>query len=269
MKPLFNFLKKPIPTYPDNLLQLDYLVFSSHKSGTQTLVHSLISAGFKSRHCHLLENLEIENGQFKSFVKAYHKLNGKKLNIISTFRNPIDRHISSFFQWYGTRPLQRKELQHESETIIFQKSIPELQHQFIDELQNDEHHGKEESIEVFCSELNINPRKLSFDPGKKMGVYENKRFRIYLLRFDLLFGDFEQIFSEITGRKIQQVNQNIGNDKWYADKYLEFKQSLILPEKIIETIFESKKTLIDIFYPGKFDDLVSSAMEKYSVKKNC
>jgi hypothetical protein len=263
--PLFNFLKRSGPTFPEKLLQLDYLIFSSHKSGTQTLVHSLNSSGLKSRHCHLLENIEIEKGQFKSFVRAYNKLNSKKLNIISVFRNPLERHISSFFQWYGTRPLQRKELQHESETMIFIKSVPELQRQFIDELQNDELHGKEESIEVLCGELNINPRKLPFDPDKKMGVYESKKIRIYLLRFDLLFNDFEETISQITGRTINQVNQNMGIEKWYADKYLEFKKTLHVPDDIMRHVFEKRRKLINVFYPGEFDKLVLNAIEKYAV----
>ncbi|MFP4470134.1 MAG: hypothetical protein ACLFPE_05600 [Bacteroidales bacterium] len=244
-------------------MQLDCLVFSSHKSGTQTLVHSLAASGINSRHCHVPENAGLKNGNFETYVKAYYRHNRKKLTIISVFRDPLERHISSFFQWNGTRPLERKEVGDKTETLIFRRNTGELQHQFIAELKNRSFPGREESIEIICDELKIDTGKLVFEIKKKSGLYETKKFRLFLLRFDLLFDDFEQILSTITGKTIRQINQNMGTEKWYAEKYLDFKQTLILPEQIIKDIYEERKSLIEVFYTGKFDELLVLAKTKY------
>ena len=266
LKSLLHIERKQDLTFPEELMKLDYLVFSSHKSGTQTMMHSLVCAGYKCRHCHLLENIDLKEGQFKSYINAYYQQNQKKLDVISVFRNPVERHISSFFQWYGSRPLIKREVHHVSETVIFQKSIHELQEQFINELKSNTLIGREESIFSICDELKINPQKLTFDGSKKIGVYEKKKIRLYLMRFDILFNDFEQILSKITDKPVGQVNKNMGSEKWYADKYLEFKKTLIIPEDIIYGVYKRRKILIDIFYPGKFDDLVHSAKEKYGIR---
>ncbi len=102
----------------NKLLKLDYLIFSSHKTGTQTLTRTLISNGLKCKHCHNLKQIGLQEGLFQSYLERYQKQNNKKLKVITVFRDPIERHISSFFHFYGTRPLRLKELKNESETIL-------------------------------------------------------------------------------------------------------------------------------------------------------
>jgi hypothetical protein len=263
---MFQHIFKTKMRFPDELLNLDYLVFSSHKSGTQTIVHSLVKAGFKSRHCHLPENIGLANGQFKSFVNSYYPKNHIKLSIISVFRDPLERHISSFFQWYGTRPLLRNEAQQPEETIIFQKSLSDLQKQFIHELETHTLNGREDSLDILCKELHLKTHRLKFDTNQKTGIVEGRKFRIYLLRFDLLFGDFNGILENITGKPIQLINQNISAEKWYAEKYRVFKKTLLLPDDIIEKVYHQKQVLMDVFYPGEYRLVVRKAKEKYGVK---
>ena len=42
-----------------SLLDLDFLVFSSHKTGTQTIRNSLRASGYRAVHCHQASHLEL------------------------------------------------------------------------------------------------------------------------------------------------------------------------------------------------------------------
>ncbi len=43
----------------------------------------------------------------------------------------MERHVSSFFQWHGSKPLRLKEVENEFETIIFRYTIEKLQEKFM------------------------------------------------------------------------------------------------------------------------------------------
>jgi hypothetical protein len=141
-------------SFNKNLLELDYLVYSSHKSATQSLTKTLNANGFKSVHCHLLRDIGLNNHSFLEYLDNYLEKNQKKLNIISIFREPIERHISSFFQYYGTRPLVCKEVESMEETIIFQSSLEELQNMFITEIKEKSLKGIRESLFEMADILN-------------------------------------------------------------------------------------------------------------------
>ena len=89
-----------------NLNKIDFLIYSSHKTSTQSLVSILNLNKYKSIHCHHIRNLKVllnKNQQVNKemFIKAllnYININKKKLKIITIIRNPKDRLISSLFQ---------------------------------------------------------------------------------------------------------------------------------------------------------------------------
>lgn len=91
-----------------SLLDLDFLVFSSHKTGTQTIRNSLRASGYSATHCHQVSHLGLCDDDLEGYLDAYFARHSKPLDVITLFREPIDRHISSFFQGYGSRPLNEK-----------------------------------------------------------------------------------------------------------------------------------------------------------------
>jgi hypothetical protein len=59
--------------------QLDYFVFSAHKTGTQTMKHRLTTNGIPTIHCHRLQNhsVKIEPGLFAEFLASNYLISKK------------------------------------------------------------------------------------------------------------------------------------------------------------------------------------------------
>ncbi len=253
--------------FSKELLGLDYLVFSSHKTGTQTLVNTLNKNGFKCRHCHALPQVGLEAGSFGQYIESFFSRNKKKLEVINVFRDPMERHMSSFFQWYGTRPLERNEVSCKEDTIIFKESIPDLQVRFIAELQSETLKGLHESLIEMCQELGLDLEDFCYNESGNFWIYENKFVRIRLLRFDVLFARFVEIMSQLAGVEIVKSDSNRSLSKWYKSKYSEFKETLVLPGDLIEGIYSNKRKMIDMFYFQEYDLHFSQVMDRYGVNE--
>lgn len=249
--------------FSDELLNLDYLIYSSHKTATQSLVATMYRNGFKCKHCHYVQNIGIDSGDFKDYVEQYHVKNKKKLNIISVFREPIERHISSFFQGYGTKPIRLKEVADETETIIYNSSTVQLQKKFISELNDNSLIGVRESLYDLSDELKLDITMLRYDDIKNVGLYETEHCLIHLFRFDILVNNMEMLLSEVSGSSIKKYDENISNSKWYAHFYSDFKSSLVIPRTTIANIYHSKQDLIKLFYAGGFEESLDRAIFKY------
>lgn len=255
--------------YDESFLNLDYFVFSSHKTATQTIINSLKHHNFICQHCHSLydKTMRFEPGGFPDFLEQYYLKNQRKLNIITVFREPIERYVSSFFQWYGDGVVRTKQVQSVADTIINKYSIKELQARLINELISQTHvnAGMLESLDQFCSELNIDMSDLHYDTEKQHGLVEMDHCKLFVLRFDTLINEngLERILSEVTGQPVTQINANLSSSKWYYKIYTEFKTSFKIPRNKIIHIYESKRALLDVFYPGEYDGLLNKALEKY------
>jgi hypothetical protein len=195
----------------------------------------------------------------------YHQNRRQKLQIISVFREPVERHISSFFQWYGSRPLIGKPNMHFTKTLIYKKSIEALQQRFLNEINSQKLHGRHESLFSIRQELNIS--KLNFSEKEKYGRMEGAHYVLHLFRFDQLINDFAALLQKATGQPVVETGKNMGNQKWYAEKHQAFKQSLVLSEETIRLIYEPRKSLINTFYDNGYDQMLKSTLQNYSVKK--
>jgi len=252
--------------FGNHMFYLDYLVFSSHKTATQTVTETLRKNNFRCVHCHILENVGIEIGAFKYFLIPYYLKNKKRLNIISTFREPIERQISSFFQYYGKDVIRLKQVDDITDTIIHKWQVHELQKKMIDELNNpftERLERTSESIDQICSELNINIKELNYRPQAQYGLCEKDTCRIFTFRFDILTNNLETLLSTITQTPIQQHNKNLTTDKWYNPIYREFIASLKIPHATIRKIYETRRDLINLFYPDQYDSLLAATIDRY------
>jgi len=249
--------------FNDELMSLDYLIFSSHKTATQTLVKTLRNNGYNCIHCHVLNNIGMQNGTFESYTNEYYLKHKKKINIITVFRDPIERHISSFFQWYGTKPIRDKDVDSELDTIIYKKTVIELQNKLFDEINNKTLVGQEESIEQICNELKIEIDDLNYDFEKNYGLYENERVRLYIFRFDILIKRIDSLLTQITCKKILRHSSNKSSTKWYFDIYSEFIGSINIPHEIITKVYFSRRDLIELFYSESYESILNKALIKY------
>jgi hypothetical protein len=245
------------------LLNLDYLIYSSHKSGTQTLVNTLNSTGFRCRHCHSLSNIDIKSGDFRWYLESYLRKNNKRLDVITVFREPMERHVSSFFQGYGTKPLMLKEVENETETIIYKYTTEQLQEKYISELRDGSLIGFRESIHEICEELQINTKNLTYNNDSRFGLFETEHIRLYLFRFDVLFNNLDSLLAEVTHNNIIIKHANMSGSKWYQDIYSRFKATLAIPQDIVLEIYNLKHDLINLFYSGDYESTLRQALIDY------
>lgn len=128
---------------------LDFLIYSSHKTSTQTLVNTININNFKSFHCHSLWNFTLNSYKHiisnfknnevvsdKTFIQGlinYKNKNNKKLKIISIIRNPKDRLISSFFQTFSSDEINyfKKKLENVTISVKTEKELCILYEKFI------------------------------------------------------------------------------------------------------------------------------------------
>ena len=253
-----------------NLFEIDYLVFSSYKSATQTISHSLRSNSIPARHCHSLENrnVAISPGKLADSLVDYRSQNDRPLNIVTVFREPLQRYISAFFQWHGQGVIRNRLLGDNTDTIIYQKSTEELQEIFLKEVADGILIGQDESIDAICSELGLSIDQLNYREDAHLGALDLPHCKLFSLRFDQLFQEngFEQLMSKITGKPFSMHPWNVGTSKWYGERYAEFKATLVIPETLIREIYHSKQAILDHFYPGQFDCLLAEAITQYQTK---
>lgn len=248
------------------LLGVDYLIYSSHKSGTQTLLSTLRKSGLASLHLHSLANLGLQKDkrELLACLQDYKLARSKRLTILSTFRDPLERHISSFFQWHGLGVVRNGFVQSTEDTVIARLSLTELAQLFVSELQTRTLIGYRESLHQLCQELSLPVSAVSFNPERAHGRLDSEWMQLITFRFDSLFASYPGVLQQALNTELRPVSSNRSSNHWYHETFAAFRESVKLPQQLIADVYTAKKDLIDIFYPGQFDTLVRTAQARYS-----
>ena len=147
-----------------NLTHLDFLIYSSHKTSTQSLLTTLSNNKYKAVHCHSIQdlqcykNLNANNITKTSFIQAlidYKHINKQKLKIISIIRNPNDRLISSFFQSFSTDEIQLQN-KNTKDTTISLNDENKLCMLYENSIKNNLIPGQNESLDELSDIFRIN-----------------------------------------------------------------------------------------------------------------
>lgn len=244
---------------------LDYLVYSSHKTGTQSLKVSLQNSGYKTAHLHSLRNMGLTVGEsvLTNFLDGYLEANGTRLTVISAFRLPMERHISSFFQWHGTRPVRTGEKTSFRETIIAQRTVPELRRLFVESVLAGSNPGRRESLHELSGELGVAVEEFTYDPATRLGHFGNPTVNLVLMRYDDLISGFPAHIEKALGLRLAAKTANLSIDKWYRGIRDEFTESLTLPAQAIHDLHAEKRDLIDLFYPGQYDIILENSIRTF------
>jgi hypothetical protein len=249
------------------LYELEFLVYSAHKTGTQTLVHTLRDNGFACTHCHRLSNLSppLTPELLPQFLGEYRRRRGRVLPIVSVFREPISRHISSFFQWHGEGALRRQPGATPADSLLARCPVPELQRRFREDLERGAPVGALESIRELCGALAIPVERLHFDPLRHQGISELPDGTLHLFRFDSLIqeGRIGPLLSALAGRPIQPRAANLSTVKWYFPILQEFRATLVLPAALIRRIHAEKLDLLSLMYGEQSDALLARILLRY------
>ena len=244
-----------------NFKNLDFLIYSSHKTYTQSLKETLKKNNYESIHLHKLASLNSKmyekltnniNVTKESFIQElinYKNTNNKKLKIITCIRNPKDRLLSSFFQSFSTDEIFFLKKSVENTTISI-KNEDELCIFYEELVKNKKIPGRGESIDDMSDVFNINIiEKLE---KKEHYYYLNEEL------FELFVLDFNKLISSNTLNYLNNVlkidlkniyGSNLSSNKFYYQKYKNVKNMLgTTLNNIIETQY-------DPFYFTAFNDV--------------
>lgn len=244
------------------LLEIDTLIFSSHKTATQSLKSSFQRNGVRSLHCHTLWNIGLEEGEFSTYLDAYRAHRGRKLRVISVFREPLSRMISSFFQWYGVGEIRNGLVDKVEDTLIFKLPVQELFDPFVNYIETRDGFG--ESLDILRDELGGLHWNFHFSECDGISRVNLSSCEVVMSRFDLLITDFKGVAAGLAGSPINPHRANITEDKWYASKQYEFADTLQLERAVIEQLYASRQKLIELFFPNQFGMMLANALARYA-----
>lgn len=249
------------------LADLDVLVLSSHKTATQTILNTLLLNGVKARHAHLPVNLGLNDLEFVDAVEQYHHSYGRKLNIITVFREPLSRMISSFFQSLEMHYFARTRfIEHDANKVLlsssFDRSIIQLVELFEEYLRMIDAFG--ESIDVIERLFNYDPKLSGFDPKVGWGCCELKHAKVFCFRFDQLLADINMIGDALRIVINHRGDDNLTSTKSHYAIYQSFKNEANICDESIRKLYSRRKHLIDTFYPRQYEIMLDMQLDRYA-----
>ncbi len=253
-------------------MSLDFIVFSSHKTMTQSLKETLTYNGFSCVHAHQPKHIDLTNKQIRELSEEYYKRNNKKIKIISIYRDPMDMLISSFFQSLSvekrglTEYGAEEKLVNFDESILFSEDFNSIMERFwyYCAVRN----SVIESLDLICDIYDIQQNDISFQEEKIFTRNEFPTIDLFVSRFDILKDNFSEGVSVIAERPVIEKIHNVASQKWYFKKYEEFRNNVQLPKVFIRNIYNTRRGLIEVFYPGLFDNILNKACQRYGLRND-
>jgi len=196
----------------------DVFVYCCGKTGSSTLYKTLMNNNFKCIHTHS-SHFYIYNTRFVEFEPDIFKLieessRDKNIYIIDSYRTPIERRLSSFFQH-----LTNEELEYTYDKIenIIDHLIYEIE----------DYTSINEVLDYFDL-----PHFSTFDFKKKYNILKYKNINFIKLRFQDI-NEWENILTDIFKKPIKIHNENISESKIYTNLYKEIKNKYKIPKSMI------------------------------------
>lgn len=229
-----------------NFYSLDFLIYSSHKTSTQSLISTLNANNYKAIHCHTIKGLKsplkldhnVQKKEFIQYLLNYKIKNNKKIKILSCIRNPKDRLISSFFQSFHTDQIHFRNIKKNDTTIIV-KSEDELITMYEELIKKKGLPGNLESLDELSTIYNINVLELL---KKKEDYYylDHNLFELYVLDFNCIINNTISLkyLNNILNIDLKTLKTtNLSSDKIYYNKYNNIKKKL---GKKLDSIIENQ-----------------------------
>lgn len=225
---------------------LDFLVYSSHKTSTQSLLSILKDNNYKAVHCHLINDLNlalklnhpVKKEQYIQYLLNYKIKNNKKIKIISCIRNTKDRLISSFFQSFHTDEIHFRNIK-ENDTTVTVKSEDELITMYEELIKKKSLPGNVESLDEMSTIHNINVLELL---KKKEDYYylDHDLFELYVLDFNCIINETINLkyLNNILNIDLKVTKtSNLSKNKSYYNKYKNIKKKI---GKKLDSIIENQ-----------------------------
>lgn len=220
------------------------IVYQMGKVGSSTLKNSLEENNIPALHIHryFFKNTERPNTlkllphKLKNRVVFNRFSKGDKVKIITFYRDPLSRNISSFFQnldvYFKTSEFESLDYKILEERFNKAINLHDTPNNWFD-------------LE-FKKKLNIDVFKYPFNKQKGYTLISKGNIEVFLCvtnkinHLETELGDF----LELDDFKLN--NSNIGDKKWYKDLYIEFKERYKPTTKMLDTLYGSNT--INHFY---------------------
>lgn len=208
------------------------IVYCGGKCGGTTLANTFSKNGFYPLHMHYSNSVGYFSNNFDSNLNSIFKLitdSSKKFNkiyIIDSYRTPIERKISSFFQNIHIHVENYKSSPIKKLIDVFNKKLLN---------RIEEYHSINEVLSYYKVPLFS---KFDFESSYNIANVNNIVF------IKILFKDiknWDKILSDIFGKKIVMHSQNVTSDKKINELYVKFKEKYRVPKSYIDTVLTSDK----------------------------
>lgn len=210
---------------------LDFIILCGGKCGSTTLYNTLKNNQLKGIKVHNIQDFIFQfkyDGLLDSIKLSAEKkkLSNEKLIIIDSYRKPIERKISSFFENLKTHVPN-----------YLEKSCNELINIFNSKYVNtiEEYHSIDDIMKI----LGINSFK-KFDFTKKYVIKENDNIIFVKLLFDDI-NNWAKIISKLFNKNIELHSSNLSRNKPIFKLYKEFKCKYKVPKSYIKNILLQDK----------------------------
>jgi tetratricopeptide (TPR) repeat protein len=193
----------------------------------------------------------LDRGHCRDSLFVLNHWMNQPLKIISLVRNPIEVNISSFFQ-------------------NIERHYPDLSQIQIHEIDIDDMINKFKSLDPtypltwfekeFRDQLDFDIYSMPFSAlGWK--TYLHKRYHILVMQVELPDSEKENVIKSFSrSHTLKLENHNLSSEKWYHQKYLEFRMKLVLSREYVERCLFS--TYTQYFYTDK---QINNFYQKYQL----
>ena len=224
----------------DNKKEL-FIINSIMKTGSDTLLESFWHTPYTTQHIHNLNEGGNGGPFYKSgiIVPKLKKLTGKKIYIISSYRNPFERYLSYInHQYYTLQELGKKKSKKKDITLDY----------VINKFQNYNFYEENNIHEDWIKFFNYDYLNYNFDFKKKIQIFEKDNYVFINLRFKDI-NDWEKILKDnLNIDKNFKINPK---NKTNLIVYKNIKKNLKLNSDIIHKIYSKNKKYIEHFYSKK------------------
>ncbi len=243
-----------------HMLYDSILIWQPGKVGSSSVFRSLTEMGTRCIHIHHLAanvNLNVRENSIWDKPQLYQKLSkggdisssflhdSEKMKIISLVRDPIERSVSQYFQFFQIDGYFIYDAGYDdSDLNVYQKIANHMEQGIkIGECGS--------MFEWFNHEikaaLDLDVYQHNFDKERGYQIIRQNNVELLLIKTEKL-NDCQKVIEEfVEAKNFKLVNDNIGNQKPYKFVYDEIKKSIQIPEHIINFYYKGNKAM-DHFY---------------------
>lgn len=205
----------------------EFSVFHTHWCNEQNLAH-------RARIVDESRRISNRYGDRDHFGQLFHEQTrdlDRPIKVVSMFRDPVARNISSYFQHLDEIWGVRK-----AHLAI---STDELIRGFFEVFEHDE------PLDWFDTEIRsihgIDVFDHPFDTEARHATIESGRCSLLLMRVDLPDATKRSVLSEFLGKPVPEIPRaNTAAAKSYSDAYRAFKDSLVVPGSYLDRFYDSR-----------------------------